>query len=86
MLLPDDYEPGMSRRLETGSPNQNRNTDDPDQTLTANSQGVPTINMTPVQTPLPSDLEHVICMVRTRIDFLVPNLFVDLATSVETSQ
>jgi hypothetical protein len=86
MLLPDDYEPGTSRRLDSGSPNREIRDADPDQTMTANSQGAPTVTTTPVPTPLPSDLEHVIYLVRTRIDLLVPKLFVELTTYVETSQ
>lgn len=56
-------------------------------TLMTNSQGAQTVNTTtPAPTTLPNNLEHVLYMVRTRIDFLVPRIFVDLAISVEISQ
>jgi hypothetical protein len=84
MLLPDNDAPGSPRRLE---PDQNDNDIDRTQTQPP-SQGeqARTEPETPAPTPLPRDLEHVIYKVKDTIYDLVPALFVDLASTVETSQ
>jgi hypothetical protein len=91
MLLPDTYKPGTPHRLamdELLNENHRNPNDDEldDRTITQASQVEATTNLTAAPPPMPADLEHVIYKVRGILDDLVPTLFVNLASYVETSQ
>jgi hypothetical protein len=84
LFLPGSNEPSLPLRLSIESPNREseRNvTQPPSQESEATTNHTP-----PPHPPFTRDLEHIIYKVKDKIYDLVPALFWDLATSVETSQ